>query len=89
MNTTNTQNKLIKLLEDAVCCFEHPEQECLEEVERIVGWFDVNDEEKKQIIKFFKEEHSDYKWVSNMIKDVFSYVTYNPKLALELSTINL
>jgi hypothetical protein len=79
MNTKQLQ--LIEKLENVTCSFDRSCQECLEEVECVVGWFDVNNEEKKEIVEFFKKEHSDYKWVSKMIKNVFTYVSYNPALA--------
>ena len=79
-NTSTQKEQLIKRLEEAVCCFEHPEQECLEEVEAVVAWFDVDDEERKEVINYFKDEYSDYKWVSKMIRDVFSYVSFRPEL---------
>jgi len=76
-----TQLKLIEKLEEVTCSYDRSCQECLEEVECVIGWFDVNDEEKKEIVEYFKKEHNDYKWVSKMIKNVFTYVCYNPEFA--------
>jgi hypothetical protein len=76
-----TQLKLIEKLENATCNYDRSCQECLEDVECIVGWFDVNDKEKQEVVEYFKTEYSDYKWISKMIKEVFSYVTYDAALA--------
>jgi NurA-like 5'-3' nuclease len=76
-----TQLKLIEKLEEVTCSYDRSCQECLEEVECVIGWFDVNDEEKKEIVEYFKNEHNDYKWVSKMIKNVFTYISYNSEFA--------
>jgi hypothetical protein len=79
MNTKQLQ--MIEKLENVTCSYDHSCQECLEEVECVTRWFDVNDEEKKEIVEYFKKEHSEYKWISKTIKKVFSYVTYESELA--------
>ena len=81
MNTKNTQKeKLIEKLEFATCNYDRSCQECLEEVECVVRSFDVNDKEKQEVVEYFLTEYSDCKWLSKMIKKVFTYVSYQHEL---------
>ncbi len=70
------QLKLIERLKETICCFRHSQQECVIEVEKVVGWFNVNSKEKREIVKYFKTEYKNDPWISEMIKDVFSYVEF-------------
>ena len=63
-------NNLIEQLENSLCSFDRPSQEALEEFEFYGDDFlSLSKKEQDYIIKHFKTEWKNDKWVSRMISE--------------------
>ena len=76
----NKQLKLIEHIQNSTCQFEfpYPSQEVHDEVQTYCRWFDLNEKEKQEIVDHLSEEWD--QWVSDMVKEIFTYTEFDPSL---------